>query len=403
VSIVDVLFLVGLGILWGFLGGKLSNRIRFPAVIGYLVFGLILGPSILNLFQPDVLDDLGIISDLALGFVAFSIGCEMRLSVLKRMGRGILTIVLGESLGAFIMVTCFVYLLTQELHLALIFGAMAPASAPAGTVVVLQEYRAKGPLTNTILAVVGLDDGLAILIYALAISVAKLLLFGAGTSSLAWMITTALVEILGAIAFGSIMGLALGVWTRRVRRPDDLLSISLGAILLCTGLSKMFHMSLILSNLALGALLANTALRASRRVFETVRKITPPIYIIFFVLAGAHLDLHLLAQMGLLGLVYIMGRTSGLIGGSYIGAMLAKAESTIRRYLGLGILSQAGVAIGLSLLVSREFGALGDAGHRVALLTINTIAATTIVFEIIGPLTTRLAITKAGEVGKARK
>ena len=397
----DILFFIGIAIIFGFIGGKFSNRFKFPGVVGYLFAGLILGPSIFKIFSLELLDKIGVFNDLALGIVAFIIGSEIRMTTLREMGKGIMTIIFTESFGAFFLVALGVYLLTHKLYMALIFGAMAPASAPAGTAVVLQEYKAKGPLTNALYTVVGLDDGLAIMIYAFAAALAKLFLIG-GTVSFLNIVEGPLIEILGAIVLGGLMGIAFGYFIRKLKGKDEVLAVSLAAILICIGVSKYFHLSLILSNLSLGMVFANLFLLANRRAYQAIQSITLPIYIIFFVIAGAHLQIKLLPVMGFLGLIYIICRASGLIGGAFFGATISKQDPAIRKYLGLGILSQAGVAIGLAILVTREFGSLGKAGQDLAVLVINTIAATTIIFEIIGPIATKFAISKAGEMNKAK-
>jgi Kef-type K+ transport system membrane component KefB len=397
----DILFFIGIAIIFGFISGRFSKRLKFPGVVGYLFAGLILGPSIFKIFNLELLDKIGVFNDLALGIVAFIIGSEIRMSTLQKMGGGITTIIFLESFGASLLVALGVYLLTHRLYMALIFGAMAPASAPAGTAVVLQEYKAKGPLTDALYAVVGLDDGLAIMIYAFAAALAKIFLNG-GSVSFFNVIEGPLIEILGAIVLGGLIGLVLGYFIRKLYGKNEVLAVSLGAILVCTGLSKYFHVSLILSNLSLGIVFVNLFLLANRRAYQAIQSITLPIYIIFFVIAGAHLQIKLLPSMGFLGLIYIICRMSGLIGGAFLGATISKQDPAIRKYLGLGILSQAGVAIGLAILVTREFGSLGKAGQDLAVLVINTIAATTIIFEIIGPIATKFAIWKAGEMNKAK-
>jgi len=397
----DILFFIGLVIFCGFIGGKISNRLKFPAVVGYLVAGLILGPSFLNIFSLERLDSMGVFNDLALAIIAFIIGSEMRMGVLRKMGKGIITIIFSESLGAFLLVFTGVYLLTHKLYLALIFGAMAPASAPAGTVVVLQEYKAKGPLTNALYAVVGLDDGLAIMIYAFAAALAKVSITGS-TESFLHIVKSPVVEIMGAIVLGGLLGIGLGYFMRKIRTKKEILAISLAAVMVCAGLANYFHFSLILANLSMGMVFANLYLFANRRAVETVNFISLPIYMIFFVIAGAHLQISLLPAMGLLGLLYIVCRSFGLIGGAFFGATVSKSEPVIRKYLGFGILSQAGVAIGLAIMATRDFSCLGQAGKDLGLLVINTIAATTIIFEVIGPIATKFAIRRAGEIGKAR-
>ncbi|MDP8297315.1 MAG: cation:proton antiporter [Candidatus Orphnella occulta] len=397
----DILVFVATAIIAGFVGGKISNKLKLPGVVGYLIMGLFLGPSFANLLNLEMLEKLGFFNDIALSLVAFVIGSEIRFGSLRKLGKGIVTIIFTESFGAFILVGLGVYLLTHKIYLALIFGAMAPASAPAGTAVVLQECKAKGPLTNALYAVVGLDDGLAIMIYAFAAGLAKVFITHQHMS-LAGMVTKPLVEIGGSIILGGVIGYLLGFVLRKVYNKKEILAVSIGFILLCAGLANYFHFSLILANLSLGMVFANSFLLANRRTYQSINSITLPIFIIFFVIAGAHLQISLLPAMGVLGLVYIICRTCGLMGGAYIGASIAKSPTVIRKYLGMGILSQAGVAIGLAIMVTREFSGLGSVGKDLSIMVINTIAATTIIFEILGPIATKFAITKSGEAGKAK-
>ncbi len=397
----DVLFFIAIAIILGFIGGKFSNKVGFPGVIGYLVIGLLLGPSCAKIFDSELLEELGIINDIALAIVAFIIGSEMLLNTLRKLGKSIIAIILFESFGAFTLVAIGVYLLTHKLHIALIFGALAPASAPAGTVAVLQEYRAKGPLTKALYAVVGLDDGLAIIIYAFAAALAKLFLTG-GEISFLKVLESCSTEVFLAILLGAAIGFGLGHFLQKLHREEEVLAVTIGGIFLCTGLAKYLHVSLILSNLSLGMTFANSFRQANRRAHRTIQRITLPIFIVFFLMAGAHLQIKLLPSMGILGLIYIVSRTAGLMGGAWCGAAVSKAPSVFRRYLGFGILSQAGVAIGLAILVTREFGDLGQMGRYLSLIVINTIAATTIIFEIIGPIGAKFAISRAGEIGKSK-
>ena len=394
----NLLFFIAVAIIFGFFGGKITQRVKLPGVVGYLVAGLIFGPSLLNVFHEEFVEGMNIFASFALSLVAFIIGSEMKLSTLKEMGSGIGVITLLESFGAFLLVAAGVYFLTGKLFLALVFGAMAPASAPAGTVAVLQECKAKGRLTNALYAVVGLDDGLAIMIFAVAVAIARLLLVG-GKLTIGSLLEGPVFEIIGSIALGCVVGAVAGYFIQRLSSDDAVLAICMGSILLCTGISIYFGFSLILANLSLGMIHANLYPAGNRRAYRTIEFITLPVYIIFFFLAGAHLQIGLLPSMGLLGLVYVLCRIVGLMGGAFLGAVLSKQSPVIRKYLGMGILCQAGVAIGLSLLAAGQFRPLGEAGRNLAIVVVNTIAATTIVFEIIGPIGTRIAITKAGEFG----
>ncbi len=394
----SMLFFISIALIFGFIGGKIVHRFRLPGVVGYLIAGLIFGPSFLTIFSLDLLERLNLFTDFALSLVAFIIGSEMRISTLKEMGKGIGIITILESLGAFLLVAGGVYFLTRKLYWALVFGALAPASAPAGTVAVLQEYRAKGRLTNALYAVVGLDDGLAVMIFAVAVALSKLLLTGK-TMSIGSILQGPVMEIASSIALGCFVGIITGYFTRRLSGAESILTVTLGGILVCTGVAKYFHLSLILANLSLGMVFVNLFSAANKKSYRAIQSISLPVYIIFFFLAGAHLQISLLPSMGILGLVYLICRSCGLISGAFLGATMTKQHPVIRKYLGVGILSQAGVAIGLALLVSYEFGSLGEEGQYLAVAVINTIAATTIIFEIIGPIGTKFAISRAGEIG----
>jgi Kef-type K+ transport system membrane component KefB len=394
----NLLFLIAIAIIFGFIGGRIAQLIRLPGVVGYLVAGLIFGPSFLNVLDEEFVGEMNVFAGFALSLVAFIIGSEMKLSTLKEMGSGIGVITLLESFGAFLLVTAGVYALTGKLYLALVFGAMAPASAPAGTVAVLQECKAKGRLTNALYAVVGLDDGLAIMIFAVAVALARLLLTGASLS-VGSLLEGPVLEIIGSIVLGCVVGAAAGYLTKRLSGEDAMLATYLGSILICTGIALRFDLSLILANLSLGMVNANLYPPANHRAYRAIQSITLPVYIVFFFIAGAHLQIALLPSMGLVGLVYVLCRIGGLMGGAFLGATISKQSPVLRKYLGMGILCQAGVAIGLSVLAAGQFRPLGEAGRDLAITVINTIAATTIIFEVIGPIGTRLAVTRAGEFG----
>ncbi len=402
----DILFLLGAATILAFFVGKLCNRLRMPSVVGYIVTGAVLGPSLYSLFRiepvfsENLVNRLGIVSDIALAFVAFTIGSELRRDIFRKVGKGIIVVMLAQSFLTFAVVTVAVFLVRGSWPTALIFGAVGLATAPAGTVVVLQEYRAKGPLTSSLLAVVGLDDGLAIVVYAFTAAIARVLMGGAGGTAAVSHCGMACLEIAGAIGLGGALGILLVIFARRMRSRNDILIISVALVLVCAGLSNFFHVSLILSNLVLGMVAINLSWKTGQRSYDALQSITPPIYVLFFVLAGAHLDIPLLRYMGVIGIAYIVSRIVGKIGGAYAGASLTRVPGVVRKYLGLGTLSQAGVAIALALMVVREFSDL-PGGRELGILVITTVAAADIIFEIIGPITTKIAIQKAGEIGKA--
>ena len=410
--------LVGAMLIVCFYAGKLIKKTSLPSLIGYMLVGALFGPSFkrfgLELFTESILESLSFVTQIALGFVAFSIGSELSMKSLKRLGNGIVWIIFSESFAAFFVVTGLIYLVTRDLPMALIFGSMAPASAPAGTVAIIQEYKAKGSLTQALYAVVGFDDGLAIIIFGFAAAVSKSLLMaeapGHVSEGFFQMLKAPTIEIILSIVVGTVLGFLFCQLVRFIKNSRDMLIIVFGIVTLATGLSMMWHLSLILTNMVIGFVLINTRRESLvHKVTAPLLEIMPLTFVLFFCLAGAHLQIAALPSLGLIGVVYILGRSGGLIGGARIGAMFGHVEDKIKKYVGLGILSQAGVAIGLALIVSSEFAGLGAVtdgvshGSAIGTKVITTITATCIVFEIIGPILAKYALGKAGELGKATR
>lgn len=404
-----ILLTTGSAVAVSLFAGKLTSRLKLPSLIGFMLVGIVAGPSLLDLLDESTQTALSFVTQIALAFVAVSIGLELSLSSLKKQGTSIIAVIIAESLGAFVLVTLAVYLLTRNLPLALIFGAIAPASAPAGTVAVIHEYRARGPLTRALYAVVGFDDGLGIIIFGFSAAISRALLAGQTGQNdmhLLEVLSAPVVETIGGLMLGLIMALVFCFLARKLSSAQDIFILLFGIVLATTGLCAQFHLSVILTNMVLGLVVVNTQPHAFvQQVGEQLRNVLPLLFVLFFTLAGSSLHLQALPQLGLLGLVYIVSRSTGLIVGSRVGAVMGKAGDTIRKYLGLGILSQAGVAIGLSLIVKQEFAGLGrieasgvTAGDLIGGAVITTITATCVVFEIIGPILTRIALRKANEI-----
>lgn len=406
-----VLLSLSLVTLIGFYFGRNMRYIKLPSIIGYMLLGVILGPSGINLLSENLQNQLGFIPDIALGFVALSIGLELNFKTLKNLGKSIILIILFESFGAFILVFLGLFLLTGNLALSLIFAAIAPASAPAGTVAVIQEYRAKGNLTKALFAVVGFDDGLGIIIFGFTLAfVQNILLHESGVvtgniwGTLLYPLQEVGISLLVAIIIGGLFGL-LG---RKLKNANDVLILTFGFVLMTCGLCQIFHLSLILTNMLIGLIVINTQPRSLiLHIHDRLPMLMPLLFIMFFTMAGSNLHVNALPSLGLLGVVYIISRSAGLVGGSRLGAIWGKSESKIKKYLGLGILSQAGVAIGLSLLLKQELKGIGKvvdiasgmtAGDELGSIVITTVTATCIFFEIIGPILTKIALKKAGEI-----
>mgnify|MGYP006279298423 CR=1 FL=1 len=403
----NLLLFIGIGVLAGYIVSRLAYRIHLPSVVGFIIAGLILGPSVLGLFTEEMVHRMDSLSHLALSMVAFIIGSELRWKEISRLGKKVFVILITESFGAFFFVLAGVWLVTGDLAQALIFAALAPATAPAGTVAVLQETRAKGPLTKTLLAIVGLDDGLAILLFAIATVLAKTILMR--SSGLPLHIDyfesffLPVKDIFGAILLGILMGILLSILLRKSRRTDQILILSMSFLMICTGLSVMFGFSLILANLTLGAYIANMYPRTSQRSLQGIQAYSPPIFVIFFVLAGAHLKIQMHLNLLMIIGAYLIMRIAGKFIGAWFGCVISKAPEVLKKNLGLALFSQAGVAVGLALIIQNEFREMGGVFPGIGILVINTIAATTLIFEILGPITTKIAVVRAGEENKLRK
>jgi Kef-type K+ transport system membrane component KefB len=403
----EPLLIVGVMVGVAFYLGKTMKFIRLPSIIGFMIIGVVLGPSVFDLLSEGFQEDLSFLTDLALGFVAVSIGLELSFSSLKKQGAGIITVIFSESLMAFGVVTAVVYFLTRDLPMALIFGAIAPASAPAGTVAIIQEYKAKGPLTRALYSVVGFDDGLGIIIFGFAAAFAKSFLgseMGVESGSFLELIAPPLQEVGLSLLVGGGMALIYVFLGRFLKTSRDMFILLFALVLLGTGLSHHFHLSLILTNMVFGLVVVNTQKRSFvEKIHHELSEFMPLLFILFFVLAGANLHISALPSLGILGVVYIIGRTLGLMGGAKIGAHLGQQPESIKKYLGMGILSQAGVAIGLALIVKKEFVEFGAHGMDIGSTVITTVTATSLFFEIIGPILTKIGLSKAGELGQAGK
>jgi len=394
--------LIGIIILTGIVFAIISEKIRLPSVAGYIVGGIILGQIFLYFTKINLMKDLSLFSTIALSFIAFNVGGELKLKDIRVLGKSILYIVLFETSLAFLFVSSSIYLLSKNIPLALILGAVSAATAPAATVMVIDQYHAKGPLTTTLLAVVGLDDAAALIIYSFALSIVKVILTPDVHMNIAITVIHPLLEIFGSFLLGTILGIGAGIYLRKRNTSKiENLAVPIGLILLTTGISQIFHFSGILANMAVGFVLVNYAAHKSEWFFKNLREFAPPFYIIFFVLAGTRLDIHLLPKLGVLGLAYLLFRIGGKVTGASFGAYISNAPATVKKYIGFGLLSQVGIAIGLAVIIYNELIVFKN-GYKLANITINILLATTIITEIIGPILVRHGLTKAQEIGKRK-
>jgi len=388
----DIILSFSIILLTGFLAAKLLRKARFPAVTAYLLLGVLIGPAILNLVSSRVLQSSGLISNIVLSIIAFSLGQNFSKENFSKIGKSVICISVLEAAGAWIFVTfAFFVLLKQPLYSSLLFGSIASATAPAATVMVIREYKARGTLTDTLLGVVAIDDAWCLIIFAVSLAIAKALVKPLTTNL--FLITAfghALLEIGGAFVLGASIALILSYFSRYAATEGDLLIYTLGFILLTTGIALYFHLSVLLSNMFLGMVLVNIN-KTSFKFFDILRSVDSPLYLCFFVLAGANLEIGLLGKLGLMGITYLLFRIVGKLTGASLGGYLSKAATPVRKYLGFGLIPQAGVALGVALIAKMEFPEVGS-------IIFTTIVATTIVYEIIGPFCTKFALSRTGEI-----
>lgn len=387
----NTLLALSLGMIVGLLMTRIMKKINLPNVTGYLIAGLIVGPYCLGVFNSENIEGLSIITEAALGFIAFSIGGEFKFSALKQLGAKIFVITLLEAVGASVLVSTVLILAGFNPQLSLVLGAIASATAPAATLMVVRQYKARGPVTSTLLPIVAIDDAVCLMLFSILSSVAKSI--GAkGEFSFYETIVKPLIEIVGSLVVGFAVGFVLAVATKFFLSRANRMSLVVTAVFLGVGLSELLGFSSLLFCMAIGAALANFS-KVTDAVMEGTDRWTPPIFMLFFVISGAHFNFEVLKSVGVAGILYLVFRSAGKYFGAMLGCIFTKAEKNVRKYLGITLLPQAGVAIGmaqLSLTVVPEYGEQIRA----------VILCATLVYELVGPLLTKIVLTKAGEIKK---
>ena len=394
----DELTSLGLILLLALLAGHLVKVVRIPEVTGYILAGVALGPSLLGWVSAENLQALQVLSEVALGLILFSIGSVFEFSLFRRLGRQFLKLTLVESALAAVLVTTGVLLLGQPWQVALLLGVIAIATAPASTLMVIRECDSSGPLTDNLLGIIAVNNLFCITAYAVAAAVIDLA-SGIGGRSIfdaLYLAAYPLVwQLFGSAAWGYLVGMLLAGWSTQVRETGEMLILLAGSILLCVGVARLLDLSPLIASLAVGATMVNLS-RRSHRLFDTLSGTDPPFYAIFFVLTGADLDLALVPAMGVVGLVYVGGRSLGKFAGAVAGARWLQLEPTVQRFLGFGLLAQAGLAVGLTLQIEGRYEAYAPSVSTVVL-------ASVAIFEMFGPISTRFALMRAGEAETAHR
>ena len=349
---------LGIILLTGILAAKFLRRAKFPMVTAYLLLGIVIGPNLLNLIPEQILGASGLFSNIVLGMIAFTLGQNFSFGNLRKLGKSVFFISIGEVIGSWALVTFTLhFILKQPLYLSLLLGAIAPATAPAAIVMVIREYRAKGPLTNMILGVVAIDDAWGLILFAVSLAISRSIFFHTASFLPFLVILKALLEVGGAFVLGGIMGWLFSYFSRFARTQDELLIFILGFILSTIGLAIYFNFSVLLACMFLGAVISNIK-PAGSKFFNIVKMVDPPIYLIFFVLTGANLELFSLRNLGIIGGVYLVMRPLGEWIGAYLGAIVSGSSRLVRNYLGFALVPQAGVALGMALLCKSIFPGL---------------------------------------------
>lgn len=375
-------------LLLGYLGGRLARLVKMPMVAGYVIAGLLVGPSVLHIIPEQLNTEFNLVKVVGLGIIALMIGGELEIKKIRHLGKAIMGITIVQILGSSLVVFVAMYfILGLDLPISLLLGAMATATAPASPVAVIREYKAKGPFTTTLLGVVAMDDAVCIILFGIVAALVRMMLDGVFKFGSQLVIIPA-VELLGSLAVGTITGVILVFIIKKLPERLHRLVIFMGIALLNSGISNIYHFSPLLTNMMAGFVFAN--LSNKPQDITVINDVDLPIFVVFFTLAGVSIHLDILMQNWAPAAVYIVARGIGKVGGAFLGARLSGAPEVVQKYLGFAMFSKAGVTIGLVLLVQGRFPEIA------AIITAIELAAVT-VCELIGPMGTRYALISSGE------
>lgn len=378
---------VSLLLLVGLTGGWLTSKINLPSVTGYILSGLILGPSVLNIITGDVYNSLGFVNELALGILAISVGTELHRDMIKRLGRDLTILSVANTLLSFALTTAFTYFLGLPITYALVLGALSMTVSPSGVVSMVKETRARGEMTQTLLGLVAFDNLITIIVFGIV--VAFVTSVGNTDANNLTLILSVFLDIIFAGLIGLGVGLFVAFFIRQMLPNDRLLVIIGAAILFNSGIATVFTLSPILINIVAGATITNLTNRKGL-VSEVISRMELPIFVVFLTLAGAHLDIAIFARVGLIGMAYIGGRLIGKVLGAFAASHVTSLSQKSRQNIGLSLLPQAGIAIGLATIAEQSVpGAKG-------VLT-GVVLTGVVFFEIVGPLILARALKNTGE------
>ena len=408
----EILLSLSVCLLVGLLLSRLAKLLQLPAVTAYLVAGILVGPFVLGrlgieglgFISLDAVEEFSLLSDLALGFIAFAIGNEFRVSQLKEIGKqatviGILQAVITTLLVDAVLIGFhFAMPKVLPLSVAITLGAIAAATAPAATLMVVKQYKAKGPVTSTLLPVVALDDAVGLVIFAISFGIARSI--EAGSVNILSVVLEPLLEVVGSLALGALMGWLFNLTERVFHSRSKRMAVSVTFVLLTVALSKIeipiaegvtLVFSSLLTCMMLGTVFCNIC-DFSEELMERVDRWSAPLLVLFFVLSGAELNLDVLSNgiIVLVGVIYIISRSAGKLLGAFTSAKMSRCEPNIVKYLGITLLPQAGVALGMAN-TANDYLLGGE-------LVLNITLFAVLVYEIVGPFMTKKALEAAGEI-----
>lgn len=390
---------LGVLLLCGYFAGRLAGLIRLPSITGYIVAGLVLGDSVVGLISHHATARLQPVTEVALAFIAITIGGEFQLPKLRRSGAKILVITVAEAFLAFAVVGGVLTLLGLDSRFALLLGGIAAATAPAATVVIVRELKMHGEFVDYLYGVVAFDDAIAVLLFSVILAMVTPLfgVAGAPDGAVLHAVAEAGTEIGLSVLVGAAGSVFLHLIARRSPSDGARLVITVAVVFVVTAGALALELSPLLANMAFGALLINLS-PSNRQLFMVLEPVTPPIFALFFILAGAELQLAVFAEVTvvILGLAYLAARFAGKFTGAYIGARVMRAPAAVRRYLGFCLFPQAGVAIGLALFLrgSSMVATAGADVQRLVTQLVNIVLLSVFINELIGPLISRFGVTR---------
>ncbi len=379
----EILIAIGSMMLLGLMTDYLGRRTFLPRVTLLLLFGILIGPNGFDLLPNVVISNFELITNIALVMVGFLIGGKLTKKMLLSIGREVVWISLGAVLGCVAIVTLALYLFGVPIEAAILFGCIATATAPAATMDVVEESGVKSRFSKLLISIVAVDDAWGLILFSIGVAVVGLI---AGTNGLLEPILMALKEIFGAVILGLSLGLIAAYLTGRVEPGRPILFEALGIVFLCGGIAILFELSYLIASIVMGMTIANLA-RHHKRAFHEIENIEPPFLILFFIMAGALLEFSYLTEIGRLALVYVIARVIGKIIGTKVGGQLGRSGTLVQNWMGIALLPQAGVAMGMALVAAHY---LPEYRQLFLSLTIST----TILFELIGPVLTNIALKK---------